>query len=443
MKKLLFLFVFLPALLQAQYKISGTLQPSEKYSWVLLYKVEGARQQFIKNASIKEGKFDLELPADAVPGSYRITYDMQNSGFVDFLFNKEDIIFSFNPEDPEATVQFQTSAENRKYQKFLNAISFAQYKTDSLQIAYLQNPAKEIEKAYKNSVINIRNIQDSFVKSSEGMLAYHFIKATDRYNAPEVEKTPNDYLKGILSHFFDNIDFENKVLYNSPFLVDRITDYVFHMNNSDDPETQEALYKRAIKTVMEKVKNPVFKKDIIEFLITQFFEGKQFAMVEFLLNDHFDTLPEDLQDSGFKERIEGELAVQVGRIAPDFSWKENGKEMQLSKLQGAKNYILIFWSTGCPHCVDEVPKVYDFIKDRSNVKVIAFALEKDDLVWKNFIPNLEGWHHVLGLNKWENETARMYQVFSTPTYIVLDADKKIVAKPEKLETLKELVTTFD
>ena len=56
MKKVLILFLFISSLLQAQYSIKGSLQPVKKYQWALLYKVEGARQVFVKNSEIKVEK---------------------------------------------------------------------------------------------------------------------------------------------------------------------------------------------------------------------------------------------------------------------------------------------------------------------------------------------------------------------------------------------------
>jgi len=56
--------------------------------------------------------------------------------------------------------------------------------------------------------------------------------------------------------------------------------------------------------------------------------------------------------------------------------------------------------------------------------------------WKKKLPGL---HHIIGLNKWENLVSRQYQIHSTPTYIVLDNTKKIIAKPETLDEVKKIV----
>ena len=438
MKKIFFAFVFFTLVAQAQYKIVGTLEPFGTQKTAILYRIEGAKQNYVKNTKIENGSFIFNLDANEKPGVYRVNYDIKNKLFVDFFFNKEDVIFAVNPNEPENTKTFSISDENIMYNKFIQAISYVQYEIDSLQIAYLKNPAEETATNYKTAIESISNVQKKYLGSSKGKLIYEFIKATDRYNSPEIAKTPDAYLNGIKTHFFDNIDFDNETLYNSPFLVDRISDYVFYINYSDDVKTQNKLYKQAVTQVIDKIKNTTFKKDIVEYLISEFALKENIVLVDYLIENHFDKLPKESQDLDFKEKILSEMKTAIGRTAPDFSWKENGKTIKLSELNDGKNYILAFWSTSCPHCTNEIPKLHEYLKDNENTKVIAFAMEDNDAIWKKFITKLTGWHHVLGLNKWENETARIYNIVSTPTYFLLDKDKKIIAKPDHLEDIKLL-----
>ena len=54
MKRLIVLFLFVSATLSAQYSINGTMSPMEDYKWILLYKIEGSKQVFIKNTQVKK-----------------------------------------------------------------------------------------------------------------------------------------------------------------------------------------------------------------------------------------------------------------------------------------------------------------------------------------------------------------------------------------------------
>jgi thioredoxin-related protein len=76
------------------------------------------------------------------------------------------------------------------------------------------------------------------------------------------------------------------------------------------------------------------------------------------------------------------------------------------------------------------------MKGKTNTKVIAFAMETSAKTWTNYQLKMPGWYHVLGLGKWGNNTARTYQINSTPTYFVLGKDKQIISIPKTLDELK-------
>lgn len=439
MKKLFLLLALVSFSLQAQFKITGEMNPPGEYTWVILYKIEGARQVFVKSEKVTNGKFSFELPANAKTGAYRVNYKTEGSGFADFLFNKENVAFTFDPEKAEETIRFSKSTENKIYQEYINTVSTQQYKTDSLQIAYLKNPQAKTANLYKTQLAKIAALQKQYLAKSKGKMVYHFIKATNRYNSPVIAKDPQMYLKSINDHFFDTIDFDNQTLYNSTFLVDRITDYVFYMNYSDDPTKQRTLHDAAVKRVLSKTKNQTFKKDIIEFLITQFVNANNIEFADYVLDSYYKKLPTSLQNTEFTVSYLERTAVGIGRVAPEITWSTNGKNYKLSTINEANNYVLVFWSTGCGHCLREVPQLYEFTKDIKNSKVIAFGMEINDSDWKKHTKKYPNWYNVLGLKKWENPIARTYQIYATPTYIVLDKNKKIIAKPETLEELKQIM----
>lgn len=448
MKKLFALLFFLSLSLQAQYKISGEMNPPEKFTWAILYKIEGARQVFIKSSTVKKvtkgnktvGAFNFTLANDAKIGTYRVSYKTEGSGFVDFLFNKEkEISFSFNPNKAEETVEFSKSVENKLYQEYTRTVAVEQFKTDSLQIAYIKNPNTNLTKLYQTQLAKIAALQKEYVHKSKGKMAGDFIKATNRYNRPVLAKNGQEYMKTVIGHFFDTVDFSNTSLYNSAFIIDRITEYIFYMNYSDDAKTQNSLHKKAVETVFNKAKDIAFKRDIIEYVMTQFVNYRKIDFADYLMKTYYKKLPVTVQNKEFVTSFNEKTVVSIGRTAPEITWKEKGKDYKLSTLNEAKNYVLVFWSTGCSHCLREIPMLYTYTQNSKNTKVIAFSLENNDKEWKKHIQKYPKWHNVIGLKKWENPTARTYQIYSTPTYLILDKDKKIIAKPETLNEVKKIV----
>jgi len=447
MKNIFTFLILISSLTSAQHTVKGVLSPkTEKSDWIILYKVEGTKQIFINSTSIKSdsldvngkkevvGNFEFQIPSSAEPGVYRINYRLEGASFLDFFYNKEDVSFIFNPDYPEQLIIFLKSSENKLYNEYIETNSIAQQQLDSIQIAVLQKPNLDLKKQYKKAKQNVDSIQNKFTEASKDKYIAPFIKANLRNNSEEILTSLNDYMSNIKNTYFNTLDFSNNTLINSSFLTNKILEYVFYINFSDDKKTQQKLFKQSVEIVVSKIKDQSYKKDVIEFLIEQFEASKNIELIDYLFNNHYNKLPETLQDKKFKSEKIALFLTEVGRTAPDFSWKENGKTLKLSTLNDAENYVLVFWSTSCSHCLREIPLLHSYMENKKNIKVIAFAIEDDDFVWENYSKeNLLGWHNVLGLNKWQNKVSRTYQISSTPTYFVLDKNKKIIAKPNEMK----------
>lgn len=451
-KKILPILILISSISYAQHTIKGVLSPNIDTDWLILYRIEGTKQVFVNNTTIKKdsieisgkneavGSFEIKLPSYAKSGTYRATYRLEGASFVDFIYNKEDVSFIFNPDYPQESIAFTTSIENNFYKKYMNDISTVQRKLDSIQVAVLRNPALDLTENYKEALNNVNVIQTKYIDLAKDKYVAPFIKASARMNPTEILTSVNEYLINIKSTFFDHLDFSNKTLVNSSFLTNRILDYVFYINYSEDIEQQQVLYKNSIETVLSKIKSKPYQRDIIQFLIEQFESSKNLEIIDYLFEYHYKKLPLEIQNSKFVTEKQALFAAEIGRIAPDFSWTENGKNLKLSSLNDAETYVLVFWSTACSHCLREIPQLHSYMKEKPSMKVIGFALENDAFVWETYTKNnLQGWHNVLGLEKWKNKTARTYQVFSTPSYFILDRNKKITAKPNAIKDVKELL----
>jgi len=449
-KSIFYFILFISSVINAQHSIKGTMSSKIDSDWVILYRIEGTKQVFVGNTTIRTdsmafngkkkavGRFEFTLNPQAKPGAYRINYRTEGEGFLDFFYNKENVSFRFNPEYPEQSVVFSKSAENKLYREYIAAISKVQGKLDSIQISAFQNTKVDLKAPYKKAYTKVNAIQNKYVELSKDKYITTIIKASVQNNSADILTSIDAYLFNIKTTFFNQLDFSNKTILNSSFLTDRIVSYLFYINYSDDNRTQQKLYKESIETVLSKIKNQPYKRDIIEFLIVQFEAYKNLEIIDYLFENKYNKLPEALQNEKFKAEKIALFATEIGRIAPDFLWKETGKNLKLSTLNDAEKYVLVFWSTSCSHCLREIPQLHTYLKNKKNIKVIAFAIEDDAFVWENYSKNnLYGWHNVLGLNKWQNETAKTYQIFSTPSYFVLDKNKKIIAKPDEIEDIKD------
>lgn len=227
---------------------------------------------------------------------------------------------------------------------------------DSLQTAYLKTDEKSTKKAYKKAFKEQEEIQEIYEGKSDGMLMNTFIKGNKPTNPSSIFDETQEYLEHVVESFFENVDFSNKQLYRSPFIIEKVTNYIFYLNIEGNQEEQQKVYKRSIKNVMKQVKDNQIQKEILEYLITRFTNARNSEIVDFLLGEYYDEMDDGFKDEKFKNDKLAELLASQGRVTPDFSWKEGEKELSLSGLNDGENYLLIFWSTQCGHCVKEVPK---------------------------------------------------------------------------------------
>jgi len=438
-KKLLFAFLLITSFSYAQYNVKGELERYQNYPWMILYELNGSQQNYIAYDSIKKGQFSIDIPAKQAPGMYRLMYDVKNKAYVDFLFDNENVVLSFNPKSPNETIQFSESKNNRIYREYIKQIQVIQQELDSLQIAYFTNDnTGEIEKNYESAYAELNTTQNRYEELAMDKLAAHFVKASARFYEKKPLAAADDYMKSVQTHFFDAIDFNDKALLGSTFIHDKINAYLFHLNTSDDAGQLTKLRKNAITTVIEKIGNNYsLSKDIQEGLLYAFAGQEDTAMVNFVM-DSYAALPKEHQDLGFVNDINGQLKTATGMLAPNITWQENGIRKDLHSLRNATHYVIVFWSSTCGHCLQEMPLLYDYLEENKQVKIIAIGLEDNDskASWQTMIKDYPNFSHVYGKDKWKNNYAAEYGVNATPSFYVLDAKKKVVAKPDDVAALK-------
>ncbi|MHB8755580.1 MAG: TlpA family protein disulfide reductase [Candidatus Acidiferrales bacterium] len=76
----------------------------------------------------------------------------------------------------------------------------------------------------------------------------------------------------------------------------------------------------------------------------------------------------------------------AGSTAKQFSFVENGKQMQLSDLRG-KVVVLNFWATWCPPCVDETPSLIALQREIApkGGTVLGISVDDDAQAYAQFV----------------------------------------------------------
>ena len=136
------------------------------------------------------------------------------------------------------------------------------------------------------------------------------------------------------------------------------------------------------------------------------------------------------------------VSLQNGEIAPEIELvNPAGKTIKLSSLKG-KMVLIDFWASWCGPCRQENPNVVEAyakynkmkFKNGKGFEVFSVSLDRaqepwikaisdDKLVWKNHVWDKDG------------IASRTYGASSIPFAVLIDGDRKVIAKGQQLRGL--------
>ncbi|MEC3906417.1 TlpA disulfide reductase family protein [Tamlana sp. 2201CG12-4] len=436
MRRLFFITFLIPGLLLAQHSIKGEFSPAKDYNVLLLYKVTPTISEYVSSTKVdEEGHFEFELDSTVVKGVYRIVYAVPQEDYnFDIIYNgKEDIELRFNSE---TGVAYKSSFENKLLASYTNSMSMVTHSIGN----YFRQKSKDTT-ALKAIFKTQKETQSSYEEAARGTIVFEFIKANKPYT-PDKYLDIRAYISALKAHYFDAIDFNNATLQSSNFLSEKMLNYVFGMSSKSKDNLTS--YKTNIDAFCDKMKTvpKEIKRVLLLDLWQQMVDLKLEPVANYISETYLMDVAVALNDQELLHALILYKDLSNGAKAPDFSIEliENNKKVtkKLSQLDAAEQYIIVFWSSGCSHCLDEVPQLQTFIKskEKNNVKVVAIGLEDEPIAWNALIEKYPEFIHVYGKDKWDNETANNYGVTSTPTYFVLNKNKEIIAKPENFDAVK-------
>lgn len=435
MKKLLLLFALIPTIAFAQNTISGVFTPAEEFKYAFLYHATPTNSDYVNRAQLgDDGSFSIPLDSTATPGIYKIVYALppEDNNF-DFIYNgKESVAFTFSLDNG---LEFTDGQDNKLWASYTKSMEMI---NGTISNFYTQE--SKDKKAYADIIKTLQDTQNAYESSSEGTLASVFIKANTPY-IPEGFEDLSAYSKNLKNSYLKHVDFSNPLLQSSDFLVDRVLAYLFGMSANTTNDT----YKKDVDDLMATIGdgNTEIKTILYEMIWRRFKSMDNPEMANYVTDNHLLELTKKTNYEALTEQLIIYKNNTVGNKAANFDLAitKDGNTITttLHDLDNSDQYLVVFWSSTCGHCLDELPKLKTMLADKKDVKVIAFGLEDEPEGWQKAIANYPEFIHVLGLGKWDNPTSDAYGIESTPSYFLLDKDKTIIAKPYDVEALESVL----
>jgi thiol-disulfide isomerase/thioredoxin len=427
MKKLIFSLILLPCLTFSQ-SVKGNFSPAEDFSYAFLYSATPEGANYVNRGQLDAmGNFEIPLDSTVTPGIYKIVYAVppEENNF-DFIYDgKETVAFNFSYDKG---VEFIESEENKLWNSYLKSMDMV---NQTISNYYSKDTT---DKEGFNSIFKVvKDTQLAYEESANGKFVLAFILANRPYIPTQYEDI-STYSRNLKQNYLSQIDFSNYLLQSSSFLIDRVTGYVFNMVENPNNET----YKNHIDDVANTISNDdlIIKTSLMEILWQRFVTLENHDIANYITEKHLLELANATDNKVLAETISSYKNTSIGTKAPNFEIVSTKNTTSLHNLEGSEYYLLVFWSSGCGHCLSELPNVKALAAQKPNLKVIAYGLEDEATKWNEEIKNYPDFIHNIGLGKWENPIVKTYGVAATPMYFLLSADKIIMAKPYDYEDLE-------
>lgn len=451
------------------YKITGKLNGWASQDVYLAYHY--GDKQYIKDTVAMDATGTFTFQGDtALPGGIYLIVDPDKSYFE--VIVADDQHFSFETEKGSYVdkIKIKGSKENEKFFEYIQFLA-----KKSKEAEPLRKKVEELEEAGDTAATKgikeklgeldkeVRAFQKGYIEQYSDLFFPKVVKAQMEIEIPdfvadsedgtkdkeELEKEEQEYRwRYYKQHYFDNIDFSDDRMLRTPVLHAKIMNYLDKVT----VQAPDSLMASA-DIIVEKSKAnfEVFKYVVIS-ITNKYAKSKIMgfdAVYVHMVNKYYKTglasWTEEEQLKKILERVGKIEPLLLGETAPDITLplldtkNFTTPNVSLHSVK-AKYTFLYFWDPTCGHCKKFTPKLYEWYqanKEKYDIKTYAVCtIVKIEDIDKYFE---DPEHQYDWVNLWDpfNKSGfrDKYDILSTPVFLVLDENKKIVAKKPNVEDL--------
>lgn len=437
---------------------------------VYLASVFGDEISVLDSAMSVNGKVSFQFKENTLSGMYRLIMGQtlyakimeQPPQMLDFLYNYENIELKSNFNSPDDSMVVLKSFENKiwfEYKLFeknyrLDKKLIEDELWDCENMKRKQNQTSDDIFArgvkcdtYIMAYNALQKKRDSLAiavsKKYPGSLASKLIKT---YNEPIINGNLSLYERNLefRKNYFSKTDFNQPELTRTPVFTNKVYNYIFGFAQRGLPqELQEQEFIYATDSILKKARvNDAVFMQILNYLVDGFEKLSLNKALAHIAAFYSASVCED-GNSTLSHKLRWQN-MAVGTKVPDILLGyQNLKQITLKSTLKNKN-LLVFWSSECPHCNHVLPEVVRLTNgiDPEEYRIITIALDKNNEQWENKIKELKigNFFNFCDLKGWEGEAARSFNIYATPTFLLIDNNLTILAKPKSLQELARLIS---
>lgn len=451
----LIIFVQILALAQTKnaYTIKLKVNGLKDSTCYLAHYYRNAKSQIVKDTSKVDNQGNIIFTGtEKLPeGIYIIAIGKSRS--VQLLVAENLIEMESDTSYAIDKIKVLNSKENKLFYEYQNFISS---RSQRMREVSTDNNNKE---ANKQSVAKIQDevlaFQKAFFEKNKTSFCAKVLKATMQPDIPEApilangRKDSTFALRWIQKHYFDNMDLSDEVFMKTPFLDDKLDYYLDNLNY----QIPDSLNKAAdfIMSRTGKTKN---MQKLMASHIGSKYEQPSFmggdAVFVHVAEKYFKNMPMNWDSSTLAAIEDKRIALKnvlIGAKAQNAILTDTTGKVLVPLYQVKAKYTLMFiYDPDCGHCKERAPKILSFYnKMKANdLKVYAASTVANPAKIKEFI---KGQKTAEFINVYDQHSVtdfkHNFNVFTTPQVILLDANKKILARGLTEDQMEDLISKME
>ena len=386
----------------------------------------------------------VEFNSNLTKGMYQLETEFGQT--VDFLYDDAPIKILVKDIDDNSAVDFLDSQANRDWYAY-QVIKEQTLNSLNLLKPILRDYDKDSE-FYIKSQNEYEQLQNAFVSFTDSLMfhdnyASKLIKV-DRFPSLNLNDDFKKQRNDMIANFFNDVDFNDLSLIPTDVLTNKIFDFLSIQLTSDQSQQQQIMSLiLASDNVLNRASvNFEMYKFIFRFLIESFSELKINEVVDYLTRMPYSENIECSEEQ-YNELLsiaEFNSRARIGSLAKNISGTTIfGESFDLYSIDNDFT-IVYFWSYSCDHCRENIKDLKIFLDENPDFSLVAVSVKGDLKKIKNLVKKtkLNGYFYHDGL-EWNCPFVDDYAVTGTPSFYLLDKEKKIVYKPFDFNELVDFV----
>lgn len=242
-------------------------------------------------------------------------------------------------------------------------------------------------------------------------------------------------LEAYRKDFWSNVDFTDTALLRTPVIYNKLKRYMEDLSGRNAAAKIES----ADYLIRQIIDQPEYLRYFANWITLQYEPGKTNlmdgeAVYVHMIQNYFTPELAFWSDSmniyGLQQRAREMSKSLIGQPGPNLTVPDlNGQPKTLYDLP--QPYLIVYlYNPTCDHCIEQTPKVLDFIRSRppGEIGLYAIAVDTEPAPWREFINQYGLGNHTNVFDPSNRAIYGTYYVDHTPELYVLGPDRTIIGK---------------